>query len=134
MFYNLHLPAQCCFDPLDEATLLVRTVSPHETQSRKAALEWLQEQFAALLILDVGFMHEQMQDHPSGIDEQVPLAPFHAFATVKAARPPFWLVFTDWLSIIAALGVGSRPVLTRTRSRKAVCICCQVPSLRQVRK
>ncbi len=95
MFHNLHLPAERCFDPLDETTLLVRAVGPHETQSRKAAFEWFQEQFAARVILDVRFMHEHMEDHPSGIDEQVPLPSFHAFATVIAARPPFWLVLTD---------------------------------------
>ena len=134
MFYNLHLPAERCFDPLDEAALLVRAIGPDQLEPREAPLERPEELFAPVMILDVGFMHEQMQDHPSGIDEQVPLAPFHAFAPVKAARPPFWLVFTDWLSIIAALGVGSRPVLTRTRSRKAVCMRCHVPSLRQVRK
>jgi hypothetical protein len=95
MFHNLYLRAERCFDPLDEPALLVRAVGPHETQSWKAACEWFQEQFAARVIPYLGFMHQQVQDHPSGIDEQVPLAPFHAFATVKAARPPISLVLTD---------------------------------------
>lgn len=45
------------FDPLDEATLLVRAVGPDETQSGKAALKQFQQMFAAFMILDVGFMH-----------------------------------------------------------------------------
>jgi hypothetical protein len=41
------------------------------------------------MILDVGFMHQHMQDHPIGIDEQVPLAPFDLFAAIVATKPPF---------------------------------------------
>ena len=134
MLHNLHLPTQRLFDPLDEAALLVGTIRPDETQTGEAARKHFQQGFAAVMILDISLMDEQAHDQPGGIDEQMPLAPFHALAAIVAAPPPFWLVFTDWLSMMAALGVGSRPWLTRTASRTAVCIRFQVPSLRQVRK
>src|SRR5262245_48906498 len=44
--------------------------------------------------------------------------------------PPTSVVFTDWLSIQAALGVGSRPSWTRTRVRSRLRILVHVPSSR----
>ena len=44
------------------------------------------------------------------------------------------MVFTDWLSMIAPLGVASRPSLSRTTGRSASKTRSQVPSLRHFRK
>jgi hypothetical protein len=74
---------------------LYATHGPDQLEPRKAALEWLQEVFAALMILNAGLMDEHVEDHPRSVDEQVPFAPFHFLAAVIAASPPFWLVFTD---------------------------------------
>jgi hypothetical protein len=113
---------------------LYATHGPDQLEPRKATLERPEELFATVMILDVGFMDQHACDQPRGIHEQMPLAPFHALAAIVAAPPPFWLVFTDWLSMMAALGVGSRPCFTRTASRSAVCMRFQVPLLRHVRK
>ena len=43
----------------------------------------------------------------------------HPFASVVAPRLPFSVVFTDWLSMMAALGVASHPAASRTRARRA---------------
>ena len=134
MLHDLHIPAQRRFDPLDEAALLVRTIGPNELEPREATLERPEQLFATVMILDIGLMHQHAHDQPGGIHEQMPLAPFHALAAIVAAPPPFWLVFTDWLSMMVALGVASRPCFTRTASRSAVCIRFQVPLLRHVRK
>ncbi len=95
MLDDLHHPAQRLFDPLDEAALLVRTIGPDQLEPRKAALERPEELFAAVMILNVGLVHQHTHDQPGGIDKQMPLATFHALAAVVAAPPPFWLVFTD---------------------------------------
>jgi hypothetical protein len=71
---------------------LYATHGPDQLEPRKAALEWLQEVFAALMILNAGLMDEHVEDHPRSVDEQVPFAPFHFLAAVIAASPPFWLV------------------------------------------
>jgi hypothetical protein len=134
VLHRLHLPAKRLFDPLHKATFLVRTVDPDQLEPRKAAFEQLQEVFAACVIQKTSLMYQDVEDQTQGVDEDMPLAPFDFLAAVIPASPPFWLVFTDWLSMIAALGVGSRPIRTRVFSRKAVCIRCQVPSLRQARK
>ena len=50
-----------------------------------------------------------------------------AFGTVSAAR-------TDWESITAAVGSGSRPAAARTWARSASCSRARVPSSRQAAK
>jgi hypothetical protein len=77
------------------ATLLVRTIGPDQLEPRKASLEWPEQFFAAVMILNVGLVHQHAHDQPGGIDEQVPDASFHALAAVVAAPPPISLVFTD---------------------------------------
>jgi hypothetical protein len=78
-------------------------------------------------------MDDNREDQPQGVDGHVSLAPLDLIATIVPAKPSFSVVFTDWLSMIAADGVGSRPDFTRTCSRKASCIVCQVPVRRQIR-
>jgi hypothetical protein len=49
-----------------------------------------------------------------GIDRDVALAPLDLLGRVVAARPPFSVVFTLWVSTMVALGLGSLP--SRSRS------------------
>jgi hypothetical protein len=62
------------------------------------------------------------------------LTAFDLFVDIKAAKPPFSVVFTDWLSRIPALGWRRFPAATRTSPRSKSCIRCQVPSWRQRQK
>src|SRR6266567_741176 len=89
MLHDLHFPAEYLFDPLDEAALLVGTIRPDQLESREATLERPEQLFAAVMILDVGFMDQHTRDQPHGIHEQMPLAAFHALAAIVAAPPPF---------------------------------------------
>ena len=89
VLHRLHLPAKRLFDPLHEAAFLVRTVDPDQLEPGKAASQWSQQEFAAGMILDIGLMHQHVQDHAGSIDEDMPLAPFHFLAAVIAASPPF---------------------------------------------
>ena len=68
-----------------------------------------QQRTRAHTILDAGGMHAQRQYPPLGVDGDVALSAFDFFAGIKASLPPFKLVFTDCASMIATLGVGSRP-------------------------
>jgi hypothetical protein len=62
-------------------------------------------------------MDLNLEQAPVGVGQDVPLAPRDPLARVVAARAPFWSpVRTDWLSMIAAVGLASRP----TRSRSAI--------------
>jgi len=62
-------------------------------------------------------MHHDGEDQADGVDNDMSLAAVDFLARVVAADPPFSVVLTLWLSMIAALGVASRPAATRTSSR-----------------
>src|SRR5262249_41027202 len=116
MLHHLNLPTKLRFDPLDAVAFLVRAIRPDELEAREAAREEGEQPFAALVVLEIGFMHQHRHQQAVGIHQDVPLPPLHCFAPVVTAEPPFWLVFTDWLSMIAALGVGWRPCFWRACS------------------
>ena len=89
MFDDLHRRAQRRFDPLDEAALLVGTLSPDELETGQAARKRSQQEFATGVILEVGLMHQHVHDPPSGIHEQMARASLHLFSAIIAAKPPF---------------------------------------------
>ena len=95
MGHNLDGPAQFGLDPLGKAAALVATMRPDQVEPGKDPAQRSQQHFAALLVLDVGFMHQHLQDQASGLDQDVTLAPLDLLAAVVAAPPPFWLVLTD---------------------------------------
>ena len=76
--------------------------------------------------------HCQQQSHR--IDSDMSLATHHLLTSVIATRPPFSVVLTDWLSMIAALGVGSLPSACRTLGRRASWTRSHVPSSLHARK
>jgi hypothetical protein len=84
--------------------------------------------------LNVRRMHHHGQQQPHGVNHNVTLASFHLLTSVIATRPPFSVVFTDWLSMMAAEGVGSLPSNSRTLGRKVSWIPSQVPSFLHRRK
>jgi hypothetical protein len=89
MLYHLHLPPERLFDPRDEAAFLVRAIGPNQLEPWEAPFKWLQEGFSTLVILDTGLMHQHVEDQTQGVDEQMPLVPFHFLPTVIPASPPF---------------------------------------------
>jgi len=73
----------------------------------------------AIAILDVGGVDHDVQEETERIDENVPLAALDLLARIVALRidrrPPFCAPFALWESMIAAVGLASRP----SRSRAA---------------
>ena len=109
-------------------------VSPDYLEPWEVSQQFGQHEPGSVPVLDVGCVNHHSQEQPSGIHYNVALASRHLFACVIAARPPFSVVLTDWLSIMAPLGVASRPSLSRTMARSASSTCSQVPSVRQFLK
>jgi hypothetical protein len=75
-------------------------------------------------------MDHNKHHKPQGVYQQMALTAFDDFTAIKTSEPPFSVVFTLWVSMIAALGVASLPSWRRTISRKAALSFFQVPSLR----
>src|SRR5215213_3179447 len=68
----------------------------------------------AIRVLDVGRMHDYAQQQPLRVHRDVALAPFQPLGGIPAARSPFSVVLTLWVSMIAAVGLTSRPSPSRS--------------------
>ena len=112
----------------------VASIGPDHPQSGKPTQQFGQHQPGAVLVLNAGSMHHHGQEQSHGVHYNVPLASGNPFTRVIAPRPPFSVVFTDWLLMMAALGVASRPAASRTRARNVSSTRSQVLSSRHFRK
>src|SRR5271165_132107 len=69
-------------------------------------------------ILNIGRVNRNAQQKTERIDKDVPLAAGDLLARIVTLRvhrgPPFCAVLALWLSMIAALGLASRPARSRT--------------------
>ena len=72
---------------------------------------------AAVAILDVGGVHDGVDQQALRVDENVPLLALDLLSRIVARRvdrgPPFSALFTLWLSMIAAVGLASREAASR---------------------
>ena len=85
---------------------------PHGTRA------WAQHKRCAIAILNVGGMNGNAQQETERVDEYMPLAARDLLAGVIALRieqsPPFGAALALWLSMMAAVGLASRPSFSRT--------------------
>jgi len=112
----------------------VSRVGPDHPEPGKSTQQFGQYQLGSISILNVGGVDHHGQEQSHGVYYDVTLATSDLFPRIIAAGPPFSVVFTDWLSMIAALGVASRPSASRTLGRNASSMRSQVPSPRHFRK
>ena len=84
-------------------------------QTTRAAVE---HQHHPVAILNVGGMHRHAQQEAERIDENVAFATADLLARIEALRvehgPPFCAPLALWLSMIAVVGLASRPACSRT--------------------
>ena len=97
----------------------IATVRPDQLQASIPPTELAQHQLGSVAILNVRGMNNDGQNQSQRVDDNMPLATVDLLARVVAMRPPFSVVFTLWLSTIAAEGDFFRPADTRTLSRRA---------------
>ena len=95
---------------------LIAAVGIELQQKRKHAEQRRHQQFAAVAILDVGGVHDGVDQQALRVDENMPLLALDLLASIvprRIVRPPFSALFTLWVSIIG----GRRAGLAATRSR-----------------
>src|SRR5919106_263319 len=76
------------------------SVKPHRKQASR--------------VLNVGRVHDHAQQKPLRVHRDGALAPFQPLGGIPAARAPFSVVLTLWVSMIAAVGLASRPSPSRS--------------------
>lgn len=76
-----------------------------------------QNQYDAVTILNIGGMHDAMQQQAQCIYENMPLLALDLFSCIVTMRidagSPFSALLTLWLSMMAAVGVAARPSRSR---------------------
>ena len=96
----------------------ISSINPYPFQPPEPHAQFLQHKPPAIPILDVSRVHHHDQNQPESVDKQVSFTPRKPLSRIVTAVPPFSAVLTLWLSKIAALGLGLRPFLRRTCSRR----------------
>jgi len=97
---------------------LIAGIGEDALDEREGSAGLAQNLMRAIAILDVGGVDDDTQEEAERVDEDVPLAPRDLLARVIALRvhrrPPFCAALALWLSMIAALGLISRPSFSRS--------------------
>ncbi len=120
-------------DPIHQPAS-VTSISPNQPQTPEPSHQFVDDQLCTISVLDVSRMDHHGQQQPHGIHYDVALSTVDLLASVIATRPPFSVVLTDWLSMMAALGVGSLPADLRTAERRVSLTRSHVPSRLHFRK
>lgn len=114
---NFNNPAEGLSSPIHKSPGIA-SINPDSLQPPEATTQLLQHEPTTITVLDVRSVYYHSQDQPESINEDMPFTARNLFPRVITAVPPFSAVLTVWLSRMATLGVGLRPILRRTCSRR----------------
>ena len=96
---------------------LITAIGVELEQERIHAEQGRHDQRAAIAVLNVGGMHDGVDQQAFRVDENVPLLALDLLSRVVTRRvdfgPPFSALLTLWLSMMAALGLASRKTASR---------------------
>ena len=87
----------------------VAAVSPDKLQAGKPSQQFADDRLGSVPVLDVGRVDHYPQQQSHGIYDDMPLPSGDFLACVIAPRPPFSVVFTLWLSMMAARRTATQP-------------------------
>lgn len=95
----------------------IAAIGEQHFEERPAPEQCGEQQNAAVAVLDIGGMHDGMQDQAECVDQDMALLAVDLLARIIArgvdAGPPFSAPFTLWLSMIATTGLASRLACSR---------------------
>ena len=130
---NLQKPTTECISPFYQLSCIA-AISPDQLESRKSPHKLRKHKLGPVSVLDIRTMDDNGQKQSQSVYDDMALASRDLLACIVSMRPPFSVVLTDWLSMMAALGVGSRPSASRTLGRSASWMRSQLPSSLHCRK
>ena len=117
-FDDLELPAAGLGDGRGGFRPLIAGIGKDALDEGEGAAGLAQDLAQAVAVLNVSAVDDDAQQEAKRVDEDVALAPRDLLARIEALRieraPPFAAARALWLSTIAALGLASRPSLSRT--------------------
>src|ERR1700686_5031504 len=121
---------------------VVSVVAPDQLEPVEPLAYLVEDQGRAVAILDAGGVDAHAQWEAFGIDQGVELASFdllsgvvtHCVVFTPVFTAPFSADLSDWLSMIAAVGLTSRPACSRRAKSNSAQIASQAPSRWNLRK
>jgi hypothetical protein len=116
--HDLDLPSACAGRGSRHLGTLVAGIADDALDERKQPSRLAQQGFRAVAVLHAGRMHHDTEQQPQRIGQDVALAPDDLLARVITGRikrrAPFCAPFAVWLSMMAVVGLASRPACSRT--------------------
>ena len=112
----------------------VSAISPNQAEAGNPASQLADDQPGSVPVLDISRVHGHGQQQAQSVYDDMALPSEDLLAGIVAARPPFSVVFTLWLSMMAALGAAYLPSASRTMGRSASWTRSQLPSADHRRK
>ena len=98
--------------------LIARISKDALDEGKQARVRLSRTQRSAVAILDIGRMNDNVQQETKRVDQDMPLAARDLLARIEALRidrrAPFCAALALWLSMMAAVGLASRPACSRT--------------------
>ena len=114
--FDIHLRHYFCHGAAKHRALIT-AIGVEFQQERIHSEHGRHDQRAAIAILNVGGVHDGVDQQALRIDENVPLLALDLLSRVVTRpidrRPPFSALFTLWLSITAAVGLASLQAASR---------------------
>ena len=111
---------------------VIAAVGPDKFEPGEARAYGVEHEGGAVPILNAGRVNDDPQRQALDVDQRVDLAALDLLAGVVAyaavLTTPFSADFTDWLSMIAAVGLAWRPIRSRNAMWRRSHIACQTPS------
>ena len=101
----------------ETARATISSIGVEFQQERIQAEHGRHDQCTAIAVLDIGGVHDGMDQQALRVDENMPLLALDLLSRVVTRRinrgPPFSALFTLWLSITAAVGLASFATASR---------------------
>jgi hypothetical protein len=115
---ELQLPAPRPLHGGGHLRSLVSGIADDALNERKQPTRLPQQRLSPVAVLHSGRVDHHAEQQPERVGQDMALASNGFLARVKAGRierrPPFCAVFAVWLSMIAVVGLGSRPARSRS--------------------
>lgn len=117
-FDDFQLPRPGFGDDLRHLRPLVAAVGIDALDERKGSAGLPQHGGGPVAVLNIGGMDDDAQQQAKGVDEDMALAALDLFARIETRRvdrcPPFCAPLALWASMIATVGLASRPARSPT--------------------
>ena len=116
--HDLRVPRPCPLNNGLHFRALISGVADQPCEEGEHSTRLSQQGLGAVPILNVGSVHDDAEQETERVGQNVTLSANHLLVCVVAGwierRAPFCADFAVWLSIIASVGLASRPARSRS--------------------